>query len=219
MRKLFLSFIFSLMIVSPCLAQLSPTQGLSKIPWVFSESDFNIELKEESVKKGKYTVEIDRSSSNEKENVLIRKAEALYPKESEMNPIEINPDYNPPGEQKPYWSNAAFGGVKVSRVISTRAILYYQEISAALRNKQNVTQAKMNSSDLRYTATIQHYDEYEVAGQKLRNVDVVVLRLGWSQNCGSQCGMSVNRRKVVIFDAKAEPVALFIDPFGGFTVS
>ena len=219
MQKLLASISFLLLFISPCLAQPAEMQGLSKISWIFSENDFNSEIKDESIKKGKYTVEIVRQFSNENERALIRKAEALYPKESELNPIEVNPSYNPSDEDKPYWSRVSFGGVKVTRIVSTRAILYYQGVSAALRNKQKVTEAKMASTDLSYTATVQHYDEYEAQGNKLKNVDIVILKLGWSQNCGSSCGMTIKRRKIVIFNSNSEPLALFIDAFGGFSIS
>ena len=230
MQKIFVLAVFLLFSVVLCYAQPESTNNFRKVSWVFSEKDFNTKIREERIK-GNHASEIIRQASSEREKLLIRKAEALYPHESDLevkklynseyDPNEFDKDayvsgHKPAIEEKPFWSANSFDGVKIARVISTRALNYYQELSSAFRNKKNITSIKMSKTSLNYLATIQNYDKYEIAGEKFENINLVILKLGWSQYCGNLCAMGFDQRKLVVFNKSDEPIAMFIVEGGGW---
>jgi hypothetical protein len=61
-------------------------------------------------------------------------------------------------------------------------------------------------STLNYTATAAHHEQFELDGQKFRNVTVVTMTLEWSQR-----SMWFSKKRVVVFDEKRNPVKVFHD--------
>lgn len=125
----------------------------------------------------------------------------------------------PPAEEAPYWSESSFDGVKIAGVISARAVIYYQAMSEAFRSGKSPTKIRMSETSFGYQAAARYHENYEIEGRKFTDVDVVILKLSWSQYCGSLCAMGFSKRKIVIFDKNNEPVAMFMDLYGGAWVS
>lgn len=205
-----------------CSAQ-SIYYNVKKVDWAFSESDFNLNLSEEKIDVGSHKFQFSRQTANETELLLIRKAEALYPKETTPeNTGTVNKSgkvFEPEIETPPVWSTRPFDGVKIAKLISTRAIDYYRQLSSAYRNKHNPTRIQMKETDFRYWANVVHFDKYDIKREIFKDVYVVFMKMKWSQYCGGLCAMAFTREKFVIFDKNNEPVAMFIDTDQGAVVS
>lgn len=219
------SIIFSLVLFSAlfCHSQ-SLNYNLKKVDWTFSESDFKLDLKEEKIDQGSYKINIVRKSPNETERLLIRKAEALYPKENLVEKPKSTTAaekkvFSPTVEEAPFWSLKSFDGVKIAAIVSTRSINYYLELSSAYRNNQKPTAIEMSKTAFSYSAVVVHYDKYDFRRENFENVNVVFLKMKWSQYCGGLCAMGFTREKFVVFDKNNEPLAVFTDMETGVWVS
>ena len=208
MKKFCIFAAILFLLVSSCLAQTGDQKNLKKVAWIFSEKDFNLKIDEEKIAKGNHKSEISRQASTEPNKLLIKKAEALYPENSDSSK---NGNYKPIDEENPYWSASTFDGIKIASVISTRAIQYYKEISQEFRDGKKVTEINMSATDFSYNAEVQHYDKYEIADEKFSDVSVVKLKIEWSQYCGSLCAMGYNIGKTVVFSKDGEPIAVYIE--------
>jgi len=226
MRKFAIFLMVFLFLATYCFAQRKENE-YKKVEWEFSDKDFSLNLKEEQIKKGKHTFETSRRFSSKTESLLIKKAESLYPKTAESESRSPTSDkdvykekiFSPTPEEKPFWSTSYFDGVKIAGVVSLRAISYYQDLTAAYRKNQRPTSINMSETSFSYSASVKFYDKYEIADQKFENVNVVLMKLSWSQFCGNLCAMGFSREKIAVFDKNNEPVGLFLNLDDGAWVS
>ncbi|MEP6902003.1 MAG: hypothetical protein ABJA66_09645 [Actinomycetota bacterium] len=218
MRKISILLILFLFSVFYCFAQVKENE-YKKVDWMFSDKDFSLNIKEVQIKKGNHTFETSRRSSDKTKSLLIKKAEALYPKEIEQQnlPPTINKDlyekdvFSPTVEEKPFWSTSSFNDVKIAGVISTRAISFYQDLLVAFRNNKKPTSIKMSRTSFSYSASVKHFNNYEIANEKYENVNIVFMKLNWLQYCGNLCAMGFGREEIVVFDKNNNPVAMFFN--------
>lgn len=230
-NKVLLVLLFFALIV-PCFSQTEDYKYLKKVDWIFSDKDFEILINEEAIeipkqieqpkdkayeikvvspdRTEKHLSKISYQASTEKDKFLIRKAEALYPKDLEI--VRFQPVAN---DESPYWWSNSGDEFRIARIVSTRAIQYYQKLSQALREKTKFEISKydfyeMNQTDFGYSATIKHYDIYKTDDEEFKNVDVADLKLEWQQKCFSGCHINFSRRKIVVFNISAKPIAMFL---------
>ena len=223
MRKIPFLLILFLCSVFLCFAQ-NKAPRFEKVDWIFSEQDFNLNIQEAQVTKGPHTFEISRKFSTDAERALIKKAEALYPKENapkKLLPAINSGEYkkgtfSPEKEESPFWSTGSFDGVKIAGIIATRTIRYYQDLSAAFRDNKKPTSIEMSETSFTYSAHVEHFDKYEIAAEKFENANVVFMKISWSQFCGGLCAMGFEREKIVVFDNNGNPAAMFLN-FGNRT--
>lgn len=187
--------------------------------WFIYEPDLGLEIPEVVEKEGNYPVEIVRTYKDAREAEMLRKAEAVYPSADELiKRVEKNPTYwakNLPSDNEPIWWEGGNDNVRLTFVITTRAVRYYYDLSQGLRgNPGFVPGFPMVHTSLKYTAAIKHYDEYTHAQKKFKNVYVADLNLEWSNICGGLCGMGFKRNKLVVMDSNGEVLALFLDAPG-----
>jgi hypothetical protein len=184
--------------------------------WFIYEPDLKIDLPQVVEKTGNYKIEIVRTFADAQEEGLLRKAEAVYgPQYRLLDMFQRNPALSAadlPDQVVPLWGFSGNDNVQVTEVITTGAILYYYELSLAMRNQRPFRNVfKMISTGLKYHGSIKHFDEYEHAGGKFRNVYVADLNLEWSSMCGGLCGVGFKRNKLVVLDAKGAVLELFLD--------
>lgn len=99
-------------------------------------------------------------------------------------------------------------------LVTTEAVLYYYNISHALRNKEG--KLKENSftflsSSLKYEASLKKMDLYERGDRRFSNVYVANMTLTWTQVCGSLCGSGFTRNKIVVMSPSGEILEMFLD--------
>jgi hypothetical protein len=184
--------------------------------WFIYEPELKIELPNVVEKMGNYKIEIVRTFSNAQEEELLRKAEAVYgPQYRFLDVIQWNPALwaaDLPDQVVPLWGSRGNDNVQITEVITASAILYYYELSLAMRNQRPFRNVfKMIGTGLKYHGEIKHFDEYKHAGKEFRNVYVADLNLEWSSICGGLCGVGFKRNKLVVLDAKGAVLELFLD--------
>ena len=188
-------------------------QEFVKVPFITSERDLKIVVKDESIDSKNHKSVIARTNASPAEVDLIRTAEALYPdlskldEKSPFKQIEVLPE----NETEPYWSGGSFDGVKIALTISTRALQYYHEMSATFRSDKNPTRITMNGTSFEYSAKVERRSQFAINTETFKEVRVVTMRLSWSQYCGNLCAMVFSTSKIVVFGLDGRPVAMYID--------
>ena len=168
----------------------------------------------------RYTILMKREYGSPDEEKLLAKAETLY-----KNPDRVDLEllkqwrYNaepyvilPDGEPK--WWSGPFSTILAAELVSTGAVLYYYNISQALRSndgKVNGNSFRFLSSNLKYEASIKKMDVYERSGKSFNNVYVANMTLTWGQVCGRLCGSGFTRNKIVVMSPSGEILEMFLD--------
>lgn len=175
-------------------------------------------ISSEDSRDAKYPILITREYGSPDEERLLAKAESLY-----KNPKPIEPELLrqwryiaedavfPDGEPK-WWSGRA--DILATELVTTEAVLYYYNISHALRSKEGKlteNSFKFLSSSLKYEGSIKKMDVYERAGRSFHNVYVANMTLTWAQVCGSLCGSGFTRNKIVVMSPSGEILEMFLD--------
>src|SRR5436190_1936700 len=173
---------------------------------------------EESSQAG-HSILIKREYGSAEEKLLV-KAESVY-----KNPEKVEPELLkqwrhiaepyvvlPDGEPK--WWTGSVDTILETELVTTAAVLYYYNISQAMRNKAG--RLKENSftffsSSLKYESSIKKMDVYERGDSSFRNVYVANMTLTWAQICGGECGSGFTRNKIIVMSADGEILKMFID--------
>lgn len=199
------------------------TPSGSTTPWFIYEPDRHLEIPQVIEKAGAHTVEVVRQFNGEKEDALLRKAEAVYPSvDSMVAKVAGGPAFfaqYAPLENEPLWWNSAHSGIRETYVVTARAVRYYYDLSQELRRdhtfvsnfRQEPTSFRMDRTSLKYVALISHYEQYARGQENFRDVYVAELNLEWSQTCGGLCGAGYKRNKVVVFGATGNVLRMFLD--------
>ena len=190
----------------------SPTSS-----WFIYEPDLSIEIPQVRQPEGSNQVEIVRRFTVEREEAMLRRAEAVYPSvDSMVAKVAGGPaffaQFAPLGNE-PLWWNSAHSGIRETYVVTSRAVRYYYDLSQELRTDPQRVIAGWGKwrTSLKYVATINYHNQYERGGKKFRDVYVAELNLEWSQVCGGRCGAGYKRNKVVVLDQSGDVVAMFLD--------
>ena len=168
----------------------------------------------------KHPILINRQYGSPDEGKLLAKAESLYtnpePVEREfLKEWRYNADKSvvfPDGQ--PRWWAGTSDTILATELVTTEAVLYYYNISHALRNKEGKLKENsftFSSSNLKYEASIKRVAVYERAGRTFNDVYVANMTLTWSQVCGSLCGSGFTRNKIVVMSPTGEILEMFLD--------
>lgn len=194
-------------------------QGLTtdqEAPWFVYKPDMDIELPQTSRKEGPYKVEVLRSFSNSSEETLLRTAEAVYSSPSKMvQSVFRFPDglaSEPPQEMAPIWGMRGNDDIQSTDIVTARAVRYYYDLTLAVRQNPHLPSGfDAVNTNLKYIASIKHFDHYSHNKDSFESVYVADLTLEWGFVCGGPCGMGFTRNKVVVLDGNGVVVALYLD--------
>ena len=184
--------------------------------WFVHEPDMIVELPPTSDPDGPLKIQISRSFLDSNEEVMLRKAEAVYSGPSKMV-ADVFKDLhywadNVPEEMAPIWGTVGNARIQSTEVVTARAVRYYYDLAlAAKANPHLATGLDVMSIGLRYDSAIKHFDRYSHGENTFENVYVADLTLQWSFMCGDLCGMGFTRNKLVVLDAKGDVIAMYLD--------
>jgi hypothetical protein len=188
-------------------------------PWFVYQPDKDIDLPQTSQEEGPYKVEISRSVSSPTEEDLLKTAEAVYSSPSKMiEDVFRFPDNwanEPPQEMAPIWGMRGNDNIQSANVVTARAVRYYYDLTLAVRQNPHLPSGfSAANTDLKYTASIKHFDHYSHNKDSFENVYVADLTLEWGFVCGGLCGMGFTRNKLVVLNRNGEVVAMYLDAPG-----
>jgi hypothetical protein len=194
-------------------------QGLTadqKAPWFVYEPDTSIELPQTSQKEEPYKIEIVRSFRDSKEEALLRKTEAVYSSPSKMvEDVFRSLNYwasDPPKEMAPIWGMRGNDEIQSAHIVTARAVRYYYDLTmAVLQNPHLPSGFNAVHTNLKYTASIKHFDHYSHKKDTFDNVYVADLTLEWGFVCGGLCGVGFTRNKLVVLNGDGDVIALYLD--------
>ena len=194
-------------------------QGLTPDPkaaWFVYEPDMDLDLPQTSEKEGSLKIEISRSFGDSTQEVMLRKAEAVYSGPNKM--IEDVFRYlgqweqQDPEEMAPVWGRRGNDNIQLTDVVTARAVRYYYDLTLAARRDPHLsTGFNAQSTNLQYDAVIKHVDKFAHSKDTFENVYVADLTLKWSFTCGMLCGMGFTRNKLVVLDSEGNVVAMYLD--------
>ena len=197
-------------------ALLSLTRPDTDRSWFIYEPDLSLDIPQVTDKEGNYKIEVSRSFSGAAEEAMLRKAEAVYPSPGKIvesflrDPRWLAEDL--PKDNEPLWWVDGNDNVRLTTVVTARAVRHYYDLSRELRQHPDAVPGfPMNSTSFKYQASIKHYDRYRHAKNEFTDVYVADLNLEWSHSCGGLCGMVFTRNKVVVFSANSEVLEMYLD--------
>jgi hypothetical protein len=207
-------------------ALFSLTRPETDRSWLVSEPDLSLEIPQVTEKEGAYKIELDRSFNGAAEEALLKKAEAVYQSPIKMiDTLLRDPRWladNLPKDNEPLWWVGGNDNVRLTTVVTARAVLHYYDLSRELRrDPAAVPGFPMNQTSLKYHATIKHCEKYSRGENNFNDVYVADLNLEWSHSCVGLCGMAFERNKIVILSSNGRVLAMYLDaPVNStFTVS
>lgn len=202
------------------LQKLAPDENA---PWFVYEPDLQIDLPEtiDTPGPGPFSITIARSFNSSREEMMLRRAEAVYQSPSLM----IKRVYRSlrsfagisPAKMEPLWggeptvTGEPTDGEQATDVVTARSVRYYYDLSLVEQNDPHIYPSTAISSDMNYRAAIQSFSDYEHNGQTFKNVYVANMTLRWEFVCGGLCGVEFTRNKVVVLDDQGNVVAMFLD--------
>lgn len=159
---------------------------------------------------GEHHISIKRTFASDDLGKFIAAAESLMPERA-----EVLGKLTPRGKEamerlqpKDLWWYESVDETLIPYALTGGCLTHLTERSKAF--VKSVAEGKRmlgsGSSRLIYTATAVHQEQFELEGQKFRNVTVVTLSLKWSQRA-----MWFSKERVVVFDDKGNPVKVFHD--------
>ncbi len=171
-----------------------------------------------------FGIEIERTYKGVDEAHLIAVAEGIQPDRN-----EVLTAIGPPGMQAEagvepdaaLWWFATFDGIRIPWAITADALDYYVMVIEAFE-KGDFSSSKgitMLKAFLRYEASVESLEEYQLGGVKHENVQVVHMELSWSQYCGPECAMGFFKKRTVVFDDQGNVVAVLDDGLTQYVVS
>ena len=114
-----------------------------------------------------------------------------------------------------------FDGVRIPYAITGDALRYYRDVTLAFRagDFSRFNNLAMQESSLDYLAQIERHELYKAEGREFPNATVVTMKLDWSQNCGTECALHLQKQRVVVFDDSGTVIAVFHDGPEGYRVA
>jgi hypothetical protein len=187
-----------------------------KEPWFVYEPDLKIELPETDENEAPFKMQIARSFNGSYEEEMLKKAEAVYPTPSKSFEEVFKSLYywaeEVPKEMTPIWGTPANDDIKQTNVVTARAVRYYYDLTIAERKNPHLPSGfTAQQTNLKYNASIKHFDQYSHNKNKFEDVYVADMTLEWGFNCGGLCGMGFTRNKVVLLDRSGNVIAMFLD--------
>jgi len=167
--------------------------------------------------KREYKKTIERNFSTHFEEELIDKAESYYPpREDVINAISKETVEIP---NTLYWYYDDFDGVKIPYCITVDAVDFYSNLINDLN--KNKTANFFITAKFEYKAEVSYHELYyspsknskneDVTQERFESVYVVRLQMKWEDNCGSLCGLSIYKERIVVFNKAGELLKVFLD--------
>lgn len=170
--------------------------------YAVAENEISAKLPDISKKNKKtYKLNISRKFAGEREERLLKIAEAVYPT-AEKKKKDCS-EQAAANAAETGWSCGAFDGVLIPYAITKGALIYYLKTTDEFRRGAK-TGIKMKSSSLNYSAEIKFQPDYELKGEKFSGVYVVSMRLSWYQFCGALCAMTFGKDRTVVLDKSGQ---------------
>jgi hypothetical protein len=194
-------------------------EGLTADPktaWFVYSPDLEIELPATSQLEGAFPMELHRSFGNAEEAAMLTKAEAVYSGPSQMvgkvfRSIGYWASLQQP-EMAPIWGERGNDDIQQTEVVTARAVRYYYDLTLAVRQNLHLPSGfTAVHTNLKYDASIKHYDTYAHSKEQFENVYVADLNLEWGFTCGGLCGMGFTRNKLVVLNSQGEVIAMYLD--------
>ena len=160
---------------------------------------------------GMHAVSVSRRFNGEREERMLRTAEAVYPPREEvlncMRPLR-------PGEKEPteplLWSCGKADGTHLPYAVTKRAVAYFLEHSEALR--QGKIQSRwLRRTNFHYGAKVSRHESYRVGDATFKDVYLVMMWLYWHQTCGEvpdMCSMVLEKKRKVVLDSNGAVLAV-----------
>jgi hypothetical protein len=112
----------------------------------------------------------------------------------------------------PIWGMRGGDDIQSTHIVTARAVRYYYDFTLAVRQNPHVPSGcDAVNTNLKYPASIKHFEHYSHNRDSFENVYVADLTLEWGFVCGGLCGMGFTRNKVVVPDGNGVVVALYLD--------
>jgi hypothetical protein len=184
--------------------------------WFVFEPDMSIQLPQTSETEGSFKIQISRSFADANEEVMLRRAESLYPNANGMA-WDVLRSWgrwmnNPPMEMAPIWGVTGNDNIQLTNVLTARAVRYYYDLTMTARKNPHLpTGFTALRTNLKYGAVIKFMDQYSHKKDSFTNVYVADLTLEWDFTCGGLCGMGFRRNKVVVLDGRGSVLAIYVD--------
>ncbi|HEY4838650.1 MAG TPA: hypothetical protein VIH72_08590 [Candidatus Acidoferrales bacterium] len=180
------------------------------------EPDLKIELPETNENEAPFKMQIARSFNGSYEEEMLKKAEAVYLTPSKSFEEDFKSLYywaeEVPKEMTPIGGTPANDDIKQTNVVTARAVRYYYDLTIAERKNPHLPSGlTAQQTNLKYDASIKHFDQYSHNKDKFEDVYVADLTLEWGFNCGGLCGMGFTRNKLVVLDREGNVIAMFLD--------
>jgi hypothetical protein len=169
-----------------------------KAAWFVYEPDLKVELPQTSEDKGPFKIQISRSFGDSKEEAMLRKAESVYP--------------GSPGGAAPAWGQIGNDNIQLAHIVTASAVRYYYDLTLTARKNPHLPSGfTAVATNLKYDASLKHFDRYSHKQDSFENVYVADLTLEWGFTCGGLCGVGFIRNKVVVLDISGNVLAMYLD--------
>ena len=188
--------------------------------WMIYKPDLEKKILNVSDKDDSHKIEITRRFDSPEVDEFLKKAEAVYPSAEKIshNLFENWRYFSQPEASLPYgepkWWTGYFDTILSTEIVTTGAVLYYQNLSEQLqKNNDKIKENSFtfHSTELKYLASIKKLKKYERNGQTFNDIYLADMTLIWSQACGGLCGHGFTRNKVVILDENGNILEMFLD--------
>jgi hypothetical protein len=167
---------------------------------------------------GAHQLKLTRRFANDKEERILRIAEAAYPLAQAVKEGAVSK--NEPGNRARQWWCSSFDGVRIPYAITRSAVVYYLDVSEGFRqNKPRGLWPEMKSSFLGYSAKLTWEKRYKIAATEFKNAYLVSLDLAWMQYCSPLCAMMFTATRNVVVKTDGSVLAIENDSCAPFGVS
>jgi hypothetical protein len=173
---------------------------------------------------GAFAAEILRRHTGPHERRLLQIAESAYPRRDSVVQAVRSAHFKLPAvpDDSLLWWYSSFDRIRIPYAITQEAVQYYLMKTEAFRRGEDLEVAPsrdMERTSFSYTATVQRHDVFEMTGWTFEDVYVVELRLKWSNDCGPNCGLWINKARTVVLTADGIVLHIAGDGPGSFYVS
>lgn len=205
------SFFAALLCLS---AQTFVQNRASQKGWMLYPPDMAITLPDTSDTNGPFKIHISRSFANPREEALLRKAEAVYPRKE---PVIRWKSSSPLCSQDrittaPRWGTCGNDQIEMADIVTASAVRYFYDLTLLARKNPRLPSGfTALETRMEYGAVIKFFADYSHSKDKWHGVYVADLTLKWSFTCGGLCGVGFTRTKVVVLDANGNVLAMYLD--------
>jgi hypothetical protein len=161
---------------------------------------------------GPFSVTIKREAWSSLHKDFLILAERIFPKQEIVAASAGEMEYGISEEEiaqagEPLWWNRTYQGIRIPYTLTSSAVYYYRTLLGTLSKMDHYEEAH-----LAYTAVVDQKSEYEVHGEAMANVTLVIMQLSWQAKCGKGCSHAFDVERIVVFDTRQQVVAVLETP-------